>query len=125
VYSAARGYGLTRAVASRDRVTTGAADALNRDFVMTQSSLPLGFRLDLPDGIYAVTVTAADFAYDLGAETVSLEGAVVGTIAAPAGRPVRRTYRVAVADGHLDLLLRGTNGNTVARISGLEVTRVG
>ncbi len=116
-YSPARGYGwLSGSVGGRDRAK---GDALARDIAFS----PLAtFALDLPNGEYDVTVRIGDMGAGHDQAGVFLEGAFAASLTTAAGQIEVRTFRTAVADGQLTLLLDDLGGaDANVAIVGLEV----
>ncbi|WP_281421360.1 rhamnogalacturonan lyase family protein [Cohnella xylanilytica] len=97
----------------------GTDDALRSDYLMPAGTT---FNVDLPNGDYAVTVTAGD----AGAATetsVSVEGMTASKIALtakPAGEYLEQTFEVALVDGQLNL----TFGGASPKINGLVIERL-
>jgi formylglycine-generating enzyme required for sulfatase activity/fibronectin type 3 domain-containing protein len=110
-YVPAAGYGwLSGTVDSRNR-TTG--NDLTRDFDFTALAT---FAVDVPAGIYDVTVTSGDASSGHDQMGVSLEGAQVDSLTTLASQWISRTYQVAVLDGQLTVHLQdlgGVDKNTV------------
>lgn len=123
-YSAAQGFGWTSgSINSRDRGASHGND-VERDFNFTSLGT---FVVDVPVGTaeYDVTVTLGDglaLRDDMG---VFLEGALFGSLSAPAGQYATATYRVTVSDGQLTLLLDDLGGsNSLVMINGLDIVEV-
>ncbi len=110
-YGAAAGYGwLSGTIDSRNR-TTG--NDLTRDFNFTPQGT---FAVDVPNGIYDVTIVSGDASSGHDQVGVSLEGVLVDTLTTPAGQWIARTYQVAVLDAQLTVTLQdlgGVDKNTV------------
>ncbi len=119
-YAAAQGYGWqSGTVAERDRAT---GTALRRDFNFTALAT---FAVDLPDGTYLATATMGDATGAHDQMAVSFEGVQVDTVATATGQFSVRTYRVAVADGQLNVQLKDLGGaDANAVINGLELVPV-
>ncbi|WP_051251469.1 fibronectin type III domain-containing protein [Paenibacillus harenae] len=102
LYTAELGYGLSQAVASRNR---SGGDDLTNDFVLGTS---YSFLVDLPDGEYDVTAWSGDLL--VGTSTtktnIALEGAAAGTISSRQA-VTQATYRTMVADGQLTVDITG------------------
>ncbi len=99
----------TSTLESRDR--SAVSDALKRDFVMS-SSAARSFKVDLPNGTYAVTVTMGDndFAHD------NMQVKANGTTMLPdvdtaAGSYAINTFYVTVSAGTLELAFSDTGGS--------------
>ncbi len=122
-YTTAAGYGwLDGRVEERDRGTSSGAGALTRDFHQTRNAT---FGVDLTPGTYNVAVTLGDATYAHDRVGVSLEGTQVDEVSSTAGDFARRTYRVTVADGRLELGLADLGGRyAFAAINALEIWRV-
>jgi hypothetical protein len=105
-YSPATGFGwLSGAIGSRDRAT---GDALTRDFNSTQLGT---FVVDVPNGTYDVVTTCGDATAAHDQMGIFLEGALTDTLTTAANEFLTRTYRVAVTDGRLTVLLDDLGGN--------------
>ncbi|WP_438351165.1 fibronectin type III domain-containing protein [Paenibacillus sp. FA6] len=117
LYTAEAGYGLSMALASRNR--TGGNDMTN-DFVLGGS---FTFSADIPNGEYDVTVYSGDLL--TGTSTtktnVALEGAAAGTISTRQA-VAQATYRTTVNDGQLTVDLSATTG--YAYLNGLVIEQV-
>ncbi|MCK9794000.1 polysaccharide lyase family protein [Isoptericola sp. 4D.3] len=100
LYAAGRGFGLDRAVDSRDRGSDG---ELRRDFVVGSGYT---FSVDLPDGEYEVTVLSGD---DIAANStrVSFQGGAFVDLVSGRGEYAVHTAVVTVTGGRLDLLTGG------------------
>lgn len=119
-YSATTGYGyLGSAVAAIDRVS---GSNLERDI---HYGGDLDFRVDVPDGTYAVTASVGDRGpYAHETMGVFLEGQQVDTVSTQPGVVSRFTYAdVNVSDGSLEFRLLDLGGPDVnAVLAGLEIT---
>ncbi|MBB6634461.1 fibronectin type III domain-containing protein [Cohnella thailandensis] len=98
---------------------SGSADAVKADYLM-----PVGtnFNVDLPNGDYAVTVTAGD-AGGSSETAVSVEGMTAAKIALtskPAGEYLEQTFEVALVDGQLTFTFSGT----APKINGLVISKL-
>jgi FtsP/CotA-like multicopper oxidase with cupredoxin domain len=101
-YSAPAGYGWdsTGGLQSRDR---GAPDNLRRDFVM--STTDRTFRVDLPNGIYQVSVIVGDQTTWHGTMEIYAEGTRKTSITTSSPAQFeQRTFTVTITDGQLNLL---------------------
>jgi formylglycine-generating enzyme required for sulfatase activity/PKD repeat protein len=104
-YSGARGYGWSAGtIDSRNR---SAGTDLSRDLNFGAEGT---FLVDVPNGIYDVTVVSGDAASAHDQAGVFLEGTQLDTITTAKNQWVARVYHVAVADGQLTLLLRDLGG---------------
>jgi formylglycine-generating enzyme required for sulfatase activity/fibronectin type 3 domain-containing protein/PKD repeat protein len=104
-YTPAAGYGwLSGTVDSRNR---SAGNDLTRDLDFTALGT---FAVDVPAGIYDVTVTSGDASSGHDQMGVSLEGAQVDSLTTPANQWISRTYQVAVLDGQLTVQLQDLGG---------------
>ncbi len=92
---------------------------LTRDGIVTQSGT---FAVDVPDGVYDVSLTFGDVLGITDNVTVTLEGETVGTVNAAAGQSVSETFRVAVSDGQLTIEL--TDGVGLSRYFYLNAIQV-
>src|SRR5262249_43630826 len=118
-YSAAAGFGWSGgSVTSFD---SGSGDALGRDGNSTADST---FLVDLPSGVYDVTVTAGD-TKARGAK-VSLQGLFIETLSTVAGEIATRTYRdIIVTGGQLSLRIQAdTSVASAAVLDGLKIDPV-
>ena len=123
-YERQPGYGFVgNPPASVDRAAP-ATTALRRDFCYAPD---MTFGVDVPAGMYSVTVMMGDVGFPCFATEVWLEGAIVGTSPAQAanGPFSTLTFRVKVTDGQLTLRLKkqGTAAGN-AKINGLTVKKV-
>ena len=99
----------TSGLESRDRNTL--SDDLKRDFVMSSSTAGT-FRADIPNGLYAVTVTMGDkdFAHDN--MVVKANGAtVLGDVDSALGAFTVNTFNVNVTGGNLQLEFSDAGGS--------------
>jgi formylglycine-generating enzyme required for sulfatase activity/fibronectin type 3 domain-containing protein len=104
-YSAATGFGWAPGtIDSRGRA---AGTSLSRDLNFGAEGT---FLVDVPNGIYDVTVISGDQAAGHDQEGVFLEGVQVDTITTARNTWVARVYLVAVADRQLTLTLRDLGG---------------
>jgi formylglycine-generating enzyme required for sulfatase activity/PKD repeat protein len=110
-YSASAGFGwLSGALDGRNR---GAGNDLTRDLCFTTEG---SFAVDVPNGIYDVTITSGDASSGHDQEGIFLEGVQVDALTTLPGQWIARTYQVAVQDGQLNVTLRdlgGTDRNVV------------
>lgn|GEM_PF-3306657 len=109
LYAAGGGFGLDRAVDSRDRGSDG---DLQRDFVVGSGYT---FSVDLPNGEYEVTVLSGD---DIAANAtrVSFDGGEPVDLVSGRGEYAVHTAVVTVDSGRLDLLTGGDG-----RINAVEI----
>lgn len=117
LYSAELGYGLSMALASRER---SGGDEMTNDFVLGTS---YSFLVDIPNGEYDVTVFSGDLL--TGTSTtktnIALEGIAAGTISTRQA-VAQATYRTIVNDGQLTVGLSATTG--YAYLNGLIIEQV-
>ena len=119
-YAAAQGFGWqSGTIAERDRA---AGSPLRTDFSFT----PLGsFAVDLPNGTYLAALTMGDAGGAHDQMGVSLEGEQADSVSTAAGQFSVRAYRVAVADGQLNLQLDDLGGKDAnAVVNALELVAV-
>ena len=105
------GYGWTDSSGLESRDRSAVSDALRRDFVM-HSSAARTFKVDVPNGAYAVTLTMGDndFAHDN--MIVKANGAtVLGDVDAAAGAYSVNTFNVTVSNGSLALEFSDAGGS--------------
>jgi fibronectin type 3 domain-containing protein len=116
-YSALRGHGwLSGTINSRDRAT---GTALRRDINFTVLGM---FVVDMPNGTYDVTITLGDAAAAHDEMGIWLEAARVDTVTTAKGQFSAKTYRVAVTDGQLTVLLDDLGGvDASVAIAAIEV----
>jgi fibronectin type 3 domain-containing protein len=116
-YSPSQGYGWSSGtISSRDRGTGG---ALDEDFNFTTQGT---FAVDLANGTYNVTLTIGDAFYTQQSEGIFFQGVQVDTVTSPAGQYLVKTYTVTVANGRLDLGIKGLSSlDYNARINGLDI----
>jgi fibronectin type 3 domain-containing protein len=118
-YSAVQGYGW-KAGSSIFSFDRGVGTDLTRDFNYTTSSAD--FLVDVPNGVYSVTLQLGDTQFAHGTSIVSFQGSAVDTVSNSAGQIITKTYVVKVANGQLDLGLQAISGpNQAAVIEGLEI----
>lgn len=122
-YSAALGYGWSQgSIQDRDRGATY-GDERTRDFNFTSQGT---FSVDVPTGVYEVTLTLGDGLSLRDEMGVFLEGTHVDTVTADAGQYQTRTFTVTVSDGQLTLALQDLGGaNNLIMINSLDVMQVG
>lgn len=117
LYSEQLGYGLSMALASRNR--TG-GDEMTNDFVLGTA---FSFLVDIPNGEYDVTIFSGDLL--TGTSTtktiVTLEGVTAGTISTKQA-VASATYRTTVSDGQLTVGLSATAG--YAYLNGITIEGV-
>ncbi|WP_419095872.1 LPXTG cell wall anchor domain-containing protein [Halalkalibacter suaedae] len=109
LYDSELGYGLNKAVATRDR---GGPDDVRRDFVIDGN---YEFLVDLRNGDYKVKIIAGD---DIASNnsTFTIEGTDYGQISSGSGQYAELEETVTVDDGQMNIQIGG-NG----RINGLEL----
>ena len=116
-YSSLLGYGWRSGkIEARDRAT---GTSLRRDLNFTALGT---FAVDVPNGTYDVTITLGDATSAHDEMGVFLEGARADTVTTAKNQFSAKTYRVAVADGQLTVLLDdlgGTDASVV--INAIEV----
>lgn len=113
-YSAEIGYGFTTdsTVFGRFR---GGADTLQSDFCIPQKAV---FLLDVPDGIYRVTLLLGDPLADTSTVIRAGEGKfMLDTLDVPAGQYLRESFALRVLGGQLKLSFSGT----APRINSLNI----
>ena len=122
VYTQANGFGWTQGtIHSRDRGASH-GDERVRDFNITELGT---FAVDVPLGVYEVSVTMGDGLALRDEMGVFLEGTQVDSVTAAAGVYETRTFTVTVTDGQLTLLLDDLGGaNTVVMINALDVVQI-
>ncbi len=95
---------------------------LLRDFDATQDGT---FVVDVPSGMYDVTIHQGDRFEVRDQMRLLLDGNDVGTVSTEAARYATNTYRVAVSDDQLRLIIRDEGGETPeAVVNGLEIRPV-
>lgn len=111
-YSAARGYGWSRDFSGSSRMRGRAADPALDTFVFVGPS-PAVWKLDLPNGLYQISVAVGDPSYAQGPQRVVAEGvSLVQGETTAASRPIFRAREVRVSDGQLSIEVGGLAGNT-------------
>ncbi len=90
--------------ASRDR---GIGTDLNRDLNLTRIGV---FSVNLPKGIYDVTVTLGDASFAHDQMLVRLEGVAVDTLSTAKGQFVTKTWRTLHSDEDLDIAFEDMGG---------------
>ncbi|WP_036747030.1 rhamnogalacturonan lyase family protein [Paenibacillus sp. UNC451MF] len=110
VYSAAKGYGLNKAVNNRDR---GTADPLLRDFVLSSD---FSFMVDLPNGEYSVRIIAGD-AIASNKTDVKIEGASTESLSSSTGNYAELTKTVQLTDGQMNFQF-----SKDGRVNAIEIT---
>ncbi|HUG90425.1 MAG TPA: Ig-like domain-containing protein, partial [Planctomycetaceae bacterium] len=121
-YTAVAGYGwLDGSVSAASR---SSGTALTRDL---NYSADATFAVDVPQGMYDVTLVMGDTAgYAHDEMAVFLEGVHVATIHTAAGQVVTNTFQASVADGQITLRLVDLGGSDAnAVINGLDVRPAG
>ena len=123
-YSASIGYGWSETdnLWTRDRA---APDSLRRDFVVGNATGGSIFNIDVPDGVYIVTVITGDQGYAHDNLDVYVEGAlVINDATSSAGSFRELSFKVAVLDQQLNLRFvddGGTDPNWVLNALEVEV----
>jgi hypothetical protein len=113
VFSAARGYGWSHTLATRDRVTA-APPELNT-FAFTQSTRT--WDVELPNGDYDVVVVSGDAAFAQGPHRVVASGiTLIDDVMTAAGSFAEATARVEVRTGHLTVSAGGAGGSTMLNL---------
>ncbi|KQO13804.1 rhamnogalacturonan lyase family protein [Paenibacillus sp. Leaf72] len=117
LYTAEAGYGLSAALASRNR---SGGDELTNDFVLGTS---FSFYADLPNGEYDVTVYSGDLLTGTSSTktNIALEGVAAGTLSTRQA-VVHGTYRTTVNDGQLTVDISATTG--YAYLNGIVIEQV-
>lgn len=118
VYSKETGFGFQKAMGNgRYRKNSGAdgADVMGEDFTLSEGE----FMVDLPNGVYEVTVYAGDLLAGTSTikATFTMEGKAAGTISSKR-QLGSLTTNVAVEDGQLNIGIGGTN----PYFNGCEIT---
>jgi fibronectin type 3 domain-containing protein len=121
-YSAAVGHGWALGtIQDRDRGATY-GDERSRDFNFSPNAT---FAVDVPAGVYEVTVALGDGISLRDEMGIFLEGTHLDTVTATAGQYETRTFTVTVADGQLTLTLQDLGGaNNLVMINSLDVVQV-
>lgn len=124
-YERQHGYGFVGSrPASIDRAAP-ATTALKRDLCYAPD---MTFGVDVPAGVYSVTVTIGDVGSTIVPMDLMLEGTVVGAVPqqAAANAPFYvQTFKVNVTDGQLTLRIkRQGTANVNAKINGLTVKQI-
>lgn len=103
LYTSELGYGLDKAVVSRNR---SGGSALTNDFILGTS---FTFMVDVPNGDYNVTLFSGDLLTGTSTTktTVALEGVTKGTLQARQS-VTEATYSTTVTDGQLTVGITGT-----------------
>src|SRR5690606_34074698 len=117
------GYGWAQGtIQDRDRGATY-GDERVRDFNFTSQAT---FVVDVPTGVYKVTMTLGDGLALRDEMGILLEGTHVDTVTAAAGQFAMRTFTVTVSDGQLTLALEDLGGaNNLVMINSLDVVQIG
>ena len=116
-YTATRGFGMTSDVRGIDR---GRDDDLLRDFVEGPT---VGFRVDLPDGIYQVEPMLGDRLQLRERMQVSINGEVRGLITTLGGTSATPSYYVEVQNGRIDIEVTDLGGESPnAALAALTIT---
>lgn len=105
-YSVERGYGMTSDVTGTDR---GQDDDLQRDFV---EGATVGFRVDVPNGLYEVEPVLGDRREVRQRVQVSINGEVRDTLTTLGGTPATPSYYVMVTDGSIKFELTDLGGES-------------
>ena len=119
-YSSAQGYGWIKGnnIQERDR---GTGSSLNRDFDAVNPGDFLGFQIDVPNGVYSVTLTSGDESYSFSKEAIYLQNSPVDTLSSSSGQILTRTYQVVVSAGESIL---GASMPSGGAIDGLAINEV-
>jgi hypothetical protein len=121
VYTRSRGFGWHEGdeVICRDRER---GDALRRDLCFAQWA---EFLVDVPDGTYDVKVTMGDATGAHDHQGLLLQGRRVADVTSAVGEYFVKTFRVAVANGRLSVVIDDLAGEDVnVVINGLEIVPV-
>jgi hypothetical protein len=120
VYDPATGYGWLPgdSVSASDVGPVPGFSDLTRDINTSKAAT---FVVDLPNGVYDVTVTVGDPLHDHNQMEIVVEGELRGNISSVRGSGISNTYRVVVADHQFTLALRSS---TEVAISALQVSQV-
>jgi methionine-rich copper-binding protein CopC len=120
-YSASLGYGWTTGgIQERDR---GVGSDMDRAFNFVTS--PKTFQVNLPQGVYNISLTSGDADYAQGPEGIFINGTQVDTISTQVNQFVTHTYQVTIASSGLSLQLEPLPGGTGnALINGLVINPV-
>ncbi len=115
-------FGWTTASNAESRDRSSQADPLKRDFVMSGTSAPT-FRVDLPNGNYAVTVTMGDNDAPHDNMVVKANGGVkLADVDTAAGTFAINTFNVAVSSGSLTVQFLDAGGvDSVWVVNGLSI----
>jgi fibronectin type 3 domain-containing protein len=121
-YSAALGHGwIQGSLQDRDRGATY-GDERVRDFNFTSHAT---FAVDVPTGVYEVTITLGDGLSVRDEMGIFLEGTHVDTVTSAAGQYETRIFTVTVSDGQLTLTLEDLGGaNNLVMINSLDVVQI-
>ncbi|MEH7117327.1 hypothetical protein V7128_07880 [Neobacillus vireti] len=112
LYNSERGYGLNKAVDSRDR---GAPDDLRRDFINGSNYT---FSVDVANGEYYVNVLTGDNTASNKTSFI-IEGKSLGSVSTASGKFVEKSTMVTVQDGQLTIDI-GDNG----RVNAVEIIKM-
>jgi len=116
-YHADRGFGMTSTVTATDR---GQADDLQRDFVEGRT---IGFRVDVPDGLYQVEPVLGDRSQLRERVQVSINGEVRDVVTTLGGTPATPSYYVTVTDGSIRFEATDLGGESKqAALAGFTMT---
>src|SRR5690606_24155979 len=84
------------------------------------------FAVDVPTGVYDVTLTLGDGLAIRDEMGIFLEGTHVDTVTAAAGEYETRTFTITVTDGQVTLALEDLGGaNNLVMINSLDVVQIG
>ncbi len=111
----------TSTLESRDR--SAVSDPLKRDFVMSSSAARY-FKVDLPNGTYAVTVTMGDndFAHD-NMQVKANATTMLADVDTAAGSYAVNTFYVTISTGTLELAFSDTGGSDPSWVvNGVTIT---
>jgi len=114
LYSSEQGYGFAPGSFVYGRYR-GGEDLLSSDFCIPQRAV---FLLDVPDGVYRVTLLIGDALADTSTVIRSGDGTfIVNTLCVPAGQFLRESFSLCVRNGQLRLTFSGP----APRINALEI----
>ncbi|WP_270171092.1 rhamnogalacturonan lyase family protein [Paenibacillus sp. SYP-B4298] len=119
IYSPELGYGLVSSAGMADRDRGGATDALRRDFVIYFGG-SYEFKVDLPNGYYAVKTYTGDWIGSTRTE-IHIEGKSYGTVTSGKENIAEKVFTmIPVRDGQMNLVFSGQT----AHLNGLEITPI-
>lgn len=102
-YNSSIGYGWSRTVTHGAR--TAVADVRNMDFCRDTSGTPASYLVDLPNGLYDISLTVGDqYALSAGTIDITAEGSPIAeNLTYGNNEWISVTAQVQIADGQLDL----------------------